>query len=211
MNLTYGWIRRNLTALLCSSFLLLIAAPACADALEPGVPDAANLFKPVLVELQMTGIPLRLPTYIPSSGQRLKNPRTEADARRLRVYAVVDQATPNGYDVVLGYSPTCTGGNVCRLGTVAGTRKTAGTPAIEDAYAFMKDPAFKGRRSKQPMAKVQLANQIEGVFVPWICGANCNDAQVVWDENDVRYSVGIKVGDRESLVAMANSAIMRRN
>ncbi len=212
MKLINQRIYRYLIVLLCACLLMFKTTPVLAQAtsIEPSIPDATNLFSPILVQLQMTGVPLRLPTYIPNSGQRSKDSTLEAQARRLKAYAVIDRATPNGYALILGYSPTCSGGNACRLGAVAATRKTNGTPAIEEAYGFMKDPAFKGLRSKQPMAKVQLTNQIEGYFIPWICGANCNDAKVVWDEKGVRYVVGIKVGDRDSLVAMANSAIQPR-
>ena len=57
------------------------------------------------------------------------------------------------------------------------------------------------------MSRVGLSRGIQGWFIPWLCGANCNDAKVVWEEHIYRYSMGIKLGDRASLVKMANSAI----
>jgi hypothetical protein len=176
--------------------------------IEEGIPNPDALFKPSLTDLQMTGIPLRLPTYIPKIGQRLKDPKVKPET--LPLYGHLDQATPNRYQVTIGYTPTCEGGNVCRLGTVSATRITKGTPSIPEEYASQKDPNYQGKKSKELMSSVQLASGIPATFVPWICGASCTDAEVVWDEAGYRYSVGIKVGDRASLVEMANSAIQNK-
>jgi hypothetical protein len=108
-----------------------------------------------------------------------------------------------GYEVILGYSPTCSGGNACRFGTVTGRLRPA--LSIESEYAGVHhDQSVK---SQESMQKVKLAHHLEGWFIPWTCGASCSDAKVVWDEYSYRYSVGIKLGDRASLVKMANSAI----
>ncbi len=177
-------------------------------AIEEGIPNPDALFKPSLTDLQMTGIPLRLPTYIPKIGQRLKDPKAKPET--LPLYGHLDQATPNRYQVTIGYTPTCTGGNVCRLGTVSASRITKGTPSIQEEYAAQKDPNFQGKKSKELMSSVQLTSGISGTFVPWVCGASCTDAEVVWDEAGYRYSMGIKVGDRASLVEMANSSIQNK-
>lgn len=39
------------------------------------------------------------------------------------------------------------------------------------------------------------------------CGANCSDATLTWRQQGVQYVVGLKAGDRTSLIKMANSAI----
>ncbi|MFN6068408.1 MAG: hypothetical protein ACK45T_14795, partial [Pseudanabaena sp.] len=62
-------------------------------------------------------------------------------------------------------------------------------------------------RSDEEDESVSLADGIQGYFVPWVCGASCNDAQVYWDKNGFRYAVGIKVGNKNNLIQMANSAI----
>jgi hypothetical protein len=193
-------------AITVSSLWLMFQSAAIA--VEPEIPNPAALFKPNLIELQMTGIPLRLPNYIPEIGQRLKD--DNSSNQRLSVYVHLDEATANRYEITIGHSPTCTGGNVCRLGTIAATRITKGTPSIAEQYAFMKDPKFLGRRSKEPISSVKLNQNLTGTFIPWVCGANCNDAKVVWDEGQYRYSVGIKVGDRDSLIQMANSSILSK-
>ena len=185
--------------------LLLLMFQSAAIAVEQGIPNPDALFKPNLLELQMTGISLRLPTYIPEVGQRIKDDTSRN--QRLSLYGHLDDATANRYQITIGHSPTCDGGNVCRLGTVSATRITKGTPSIAEQYSFMKDPKFLGKRSKELMSVVKLNQNITGTFVPWICGASCNDAKVVWDEGEYRYSVGIKVGDRDSLIQMANSTL----
>ncbi len=181
------------------------ASPAIVE----GIANPDALFKPSLIDLQMTGIPLRLPTYIPKIGQRLSDPKAKKEV--LPLYGHLDQATANKYQVTIGYTPTCEGGNVCRLGTISATRITKGTPSIQEQYASRKDPNFQGKRSKEVMSDIQLVDGIPGTFVPWVCGASCTDAEVVWDEAGYRYSVGIKVGDRASLVEMANSAIRKKS
>jgi hypothetical protein len=212
---------QGLTIMILSLMMLLNSAAIAAEQgaqfttaqsakprIEEGIPNPDALFKPSLSDLQMTGIPLRLPTYIPKIGQRLKDPKAKPET--LPLYGHLDQATPNRYQVTIGHTPTCEGGNVCRLGTIAATRITKGTPSISEEYASRKDPNYQGKKSKELMSSVQLAKGIQGTFVPWVCGASCTDAEVVWDEAGYRYSVGIKVGDRASLVEMANSAIERK-
>jgi hypothetical protein len=189
---------------------LLASTPAfAAVGTVPLIPNLDRLYQPILTNLQMTGIPLRLPIDVPATTTlRSQDPKATAETLKLPVYVHLNEDTANGYLITLGYSDTCDGGNSCRLGTLSAQRLTKGTPAIDEQYAFMKPSAkFKGKRSQEPMAPVQLANGSKGQFVPWLCGANCNDAKVVWDQDGYRYFVGIKVGDQSALVHMANSAI----
>jgi hypothetical protein len=189
---------------------LLVSTPVfAAVGAVPLIPNLDRLYQPILTDLQMTGIPLRLPIAVPAATTiRSQDPKATAETLKMPVYLNLNEDTPNGYLITLGYSDTCDGGNSCRFGTLSAQRLTKGTPAIDEQYAFMKPGAkFKGKRSQEPMAPVQLANGIKGQFIPWLCGANCNDAKVVWDQDGYRYFVGIKVGDQAALVHMANSAI----
>jgi hypothetical protein len=189
---------------------LLVSTPVfAAVGTVPLIPNLDRLYQPILTDLQMTGIPLRLPIEVPATTTlRSRDPKTTTETLKMPVYVHLNEDTPNGYVITLGYSDTCDGGNSCRLGTLSAQRLTKGTPAIDEQYAFMKPGAkFKGKRSPEPMTAVQLANGIKGQFAPWLCGANCNDAKVVWDQDGYRYFVGIKVGDQSALVHMANSAI----
>jgi hypothetical protein len=164
----------------------------------PPIPNAITLFDTIRPTLRRTHIPLRLPTYLPQDLQ------IEPGYEPPPIQAVLPELPSHqGYEVILGYSPTCSGGNACRFGTVAGRLKPA--VSIESEYAGVRRD--RGVKSPELMQKVKLVHHIEGWFIPWTCGASCSDAKVVWDEYSYRYSVGIKVGDRDSLVKMANSAI----
>ncbi|MBD2208276.1 hypothetical protein H6G27_00120 [Nostoc linckia FACHB-104] len=135
------------------------------------------VFKAILPRLrQKIKIRLLLPKFIPESDGA--NP----------VYAIVENATLRKYDILLGFSPDCTGGTACRLGVVTAEAITRKTPKLT------------GKR-------VVLAKGIKGYFVDSTCGANCSDATLTWRLQGVQYTVGLKAGDRASLIKMANSAI----
>jgi hypothetical protein len=163
----------------------------------PAIANAATVFDPIQSQLGDAGVPLRLPTYIPSRGEW-------QGASAPPVYATVLTVESGRYEVVLGYSRNCDGASACRLGAVSGEVQPTETPqAIYEATDYL----YPGRRSTDSIASVTLAGQLNGTFLPWRCATNCTDAQVVWDEAGFRYSVGIKLGQRASVVQMANSAI----
>jgi hypothetical protein len=104
------------------------------------------------------------------------------------IYAIIETATRKKYGILLGFSPDCTGGTACRLGVVSAEAVTRKTPRLT------------GKR-------VSLVKGITSYFVDFSCGANCSDATLTWRQQGVQYVVGLKAGDRTSLVKMANSAI----
>jgi hypothetical protein len=104
------------------------------------------------------------------------------------IYAIIEAATRKKYEILLGFSPDCNGGTACRLGVVSAEAVTSKTPSL----------------TGKP---VSLAKGITGYFVDFRCGANCSDATLGWRQQGVQYVVGLKAGDRTSLVKMANSAI----
>lgn len=135
------------------------------------------VFKSILPKLkQKTQIKILLPKFIPESDG--ENP----------IYAIIETASQKRYDILLGFSPDCGGGNACRLGGLSAEAVTQKTP----------------RLTGKP---VSLAKGITGYFVDFSCGANCSDATLTWRQQGVQYTVGLKAGDRTSLVKMANSAI----
>ncbi len=135
------------------------------------------VFKSLLPKLkQKTQIKILLPKFIPESDG--ENP----------VYAIIEAATQKKYDILIGFSPDCTGGTACRLGVVSAEAVTRNTP----------------RLTGKP---VSLVKGITGYFVDFTCGANCSDATLTWRQQGVQYVVGLKAGDRTSLIKMANSAI----
>jgi len=153
----------------------VVASPA--KYAQVNTTSASNsVFKPILPKLkQKTQIKMRLPQYIPDLDG--ENP----------LYAIIETATKNQYEIMLAYAPDCGGGNACRLGFVAGEAITQKTP----------------RLSGKP---VSLNHNIIGYFADATCGANCSDSTLTWRQQGVQYTVGIKAGDRNSLVKMAKSA-----
>ncbi|MBD2384297.1 hypothetical protein [Cylindrospermum sp. FACHB-282] len=105
------------------------------------------------------------------------------------IYAIIETATKSKYEILLGFSPNCNGGTACRLGIVAAEAVTK------------KMPRLRGK-------SVSLAKGITGYFEDFKCGANCSDATLTWRQKGVQYAIGLKAGDRTSLVKMANSAIL---
>jgi hypothetical protein len=104
------------------------------------------------------------------------------------IYAIIETASQKKYDILLGFSPDCNGGTACRLGVLSAEAVTQKTPRLT------------GKR-------LSLAKGTTGYFVDFSCGANCSDATLTWRQQGVQYTVGLKAGDRASLVKMANSAI----
>ncbi len=135
-------------------------------------------FNAVASELEQgTQVPLRLPQFIPG-----------AEDPQPPIYANVENLSPSEYSIIVGFTPNCTGGTACRLGTVTGQTLNPSLPPLTGS-------------------PVSLANGITGYFTDFTCGANCSDATVSWEQEGARYSVGIKAGKQETLVKMANSAI----
>jgi hypothetical protein len=143
-----------------------------------GQPETNSIFHPILSELQQrTRVPLRLPTYL----------ATQEEVNTL--YAIVETAKAEHYELQLAFTKTCIGGNVCHYGTVSGQA----AKMVE-------------REKGKP---VSLVNGITGYFVNAKCGANCPDSTLIWKEDGYRYAVGIKAADIETLTKIANSAISR--
>ncbi|MDP5018787.1 MAG: hypothetical protein NWQ43_16050 [Dolichospermum sp.] len=135
------------------------------------------VFKPILSKLkQKTQIKILLPQYI-----------GELDGEN-PLYAIIETATKNKYEILLGFSPDCSGGTACRLGIITGETITP------------KMPRLTGK-------PVLLAQGITGYFVDFRCGANCSDATLTWKYQGVQYTIGLKAGDRNSLIKMAKSVI----
>lgn len=104
------------------------------------------------------------------------------------VYALLESATASEYQIMLAFTENCTGGTACRLGHISATANVA------------KAPAPTGET-------VSLAEGLTGYFTDATCGANCSDSTLVWEQNNVRYTVAIKAGKVSTLIKMANSAI----
>lgn len=145
------------------------------DQQPPSKPN--EIFQSILPELEeKTKLNPLLPGYVPED-------------ESAPIYAVLESANPENYQIILGYTEDCNGGNACRLGTTSAETVTSETEPLVGE-------------------QVTLVNGISGYFVEADCsGANCSDATLSWEQNGDRYTVGIKAGKQETLVKMANSAI----
>lgn len=144
-------------------------------------------FRPVLTVLKKkTGLKLAIPKTLP---------KTYADEEEF--YCTVTKLKPDEYEVMVGYTSDCNGGNACRLGSFygkqTGQRRITGT----DNYPFE-------RKQAKP---VQLRQGIKGYFVDATCGANCSDAKIFWTVKGWEYMVGLKAGNLSQVKHFANSAI----
>lgn len=157
--------------------LLLLTLLLPVQPLAQQEPASAEVFKPVQARLlRKTRVPLKLPTYL----------ATGPEATPL--HAIVEVATPARYELLLAFSPDCSGASVCRYGMVSGQVMRS--------------------KSARPQGKaMKLARGITGYFVDFDCDLSCSDSTLSWMQGGYRYTVGIKAAEAEQLVKVANSAI----
>ncbi|MEL6384380.1 MAG: hypothetical protein AAFQ89_18360 [Cyanobacteria bacterium J06626_18] len=149
-------------------------------------------------------IPMLLPTEIPEEALREPEPGQEQP-----FFVSIDDVDVDRYEINLDAIPGCEGAGYCTFGILAAERITQDTPSVDEQYAFMLDPEYQPiKRSEEPISEVALLNGITGLFIPWVCGANCNTAKVFWEQEGIRYFIGIRGPvDRATVVAIANSMI----
>jgi hypothetical protein len=153
----------------------IVAGAACCAAEG----DAQRVFAPVVDALKKTvQIQIRVPMRLPNIGQGGQT-----------VYATIEKATVDSYQIILGTEKDCDGGNYCRLGIVGGERVSEGTKLPDGGE------------------RVSLQGGITGIFFFNQCGANCPDNTMTWQQGNVRYIVGVKSGRREQLIELANAMI----
>lgn len=135
-----------------------------------------------------TRVPLVIPSALPE------------DEGVGRFYCTVVTLGPHEYEVIIGWSTECGGGNACRVGSLYGRRARGGRITGSGNYPFER------RRAR----RVRLGGGITGYFVDATCGANCSDSKVFWKQGGYEYMVGLKMGRMANVVALANSAIGNR-
>ncbi|MCJ7434859.1 MAG: hypothetical protein MUO77_15360 [Anaerolineales bacterium] len=101
------------------------------------------------------------------------------------------------YEASLDYGYECQGIGYCHYGVITGMQTASPVPVGTSLYPFEADRA----------EQVNLEKGITGYFVDATCGANCNDSQVWWIYGGYQYSIGLKAGPRDMVVALANAAI----
>jgi hypothetical protein len=131
----------------------------------PSALDLVSGYRDAAAQLQSkTKVPLRLPTWVPYDDDK-DNP----------LYAIVDTATPAGYELQLAWIPDCNGAHVCRAGFITGSSSAL--------------PESNGRR-----IPVTLDSGVKGYFIEVMCGVYCDDASINWTEGNSHYSISMKGG-----------------
>jgi len=136
------------------------------------------VFKPIIPTLKKK---TRVPLWLPNYV-----PESDGD---IPLYAQLEIVTAKNYSILLGFDPECNGGTACRLGSISGE------------IINRQNKILNGK-------KITLSRKRQGYFVDAICGANCSDSILSWQEKGYLYQVAIKAGDLKTLVKMANSTVL---
>ncbi len=133
----------------------------------------------------ITGIPPMLPAEFPVEEGQL---------------AIVADLLTLGdlYELGLEYGTDCHGAGACHYGTAYGKKAASTVPVGTSTFQFDIDEA-------QP---VELAYGLTGYFIQGECGASCDDSRVRWVYGGYEYMMGLKGGQLEDVVALANAAIL---
>ena len=208
--------------LLIGGWLLVVGCMgAIADeTLIPGAKTVPDVFQSVVQQLQgQTQIPIVLPTQIPTDAlvsfegsqgglRPYINVPITADGKFETVSAYVLDSAKEAYTITLDATLDCHGVDACSFGLLTAQQIYQNTPSVASQYAFELAPTFQPiARSPEPQGEVQLSHGINGYFVSYVCGANCDTSKVFWEQGSYRYSVGIRMASQAAMVKMANSAI----
>jgi hypothetical protein len=206
--------------LICWLCLIILGCSVSAQT-SPPIPSTQTVlpvFQAILPALQhQTQVAIVLPTHLPTDALVPDNtgkpyayihvPITQ-DGQFERVYAHVIDAEVDRYEISLDATSTCEGQDSCSLGLLSGQRLHPGDKTIQQTYAFEQTPDFQPiGRSPETMGEVSLAQGIQGYFVPFVCGANCDTSKVIWEQNGDRYTVGIRYASKATVIDFANSVI----
>jgi|SRR5215472_8697691 len=155
-----------------------LSSPAQTLRSEQTSQKLAKPLVPLLKTLrETTKIPLRLPSFIPYS-----------DDPSSQVYSSIIFVNGTSYAIDLSFTPDCTGGNSCHLGSIRSAEGTA--------------------MWSEHGSPVHLVNGLTSYFTPASCGgAGCTDAELFWTQDGFSYSVSLKAGSRSELIRMAQSMI----
>lgn len=109
------------------------------------------------------------------------------DAERIFAEATAGR---DRYEVALAYAPDCHGATVCTYGSLGGRK-----PPVAHAGG----------------TKTLVTHGIAGYVTDAACGASCGDATLTFDRCSATYTVALKAGRREDLLAIARQMLVRAN
>lgn len=179
-------------------------------------------FQPLVPTLQQNvGIRVLLPTYYPTEAlveepgagelTQYVNVPISREGQFAEVHPYLAISDDDEYEVDLDALNDCMGANSCSFGFISGKRIYFDTPPITETYSFHKDPEFQPP-ARSPEAEefgpISLSNGRSGFFIPYVCGASCDTSKVIWDEEGIRYTVGIRYAAKATMIQMAESAIV---
>lgn len=94
--------------------------------------------------------------------------------------AAKSSCTLNNFSVTLGrHGPDCLGGAVCRSASFSSVKRLGSR--LDDLF---------GKILLVYAKEVKLSRNRDGYFVPSVCGANCDEAQLVWSDGTGVYIIG---------------------
>ncbi len=106
-----------------------------------------------------------------------------------KVYVSLQKATASSYEIEIALAPDCNYAGACHAASVLAEQIAANSAPPEGDIVY-------------------LSKDMVGYYQPFGCGASCSDSAIVWQKGNVRYTVTIKAGNLESMLRMANSAIV---
>ncbi len=205
-----------ITFLLFNSFLSPVDAEVKSSVIIPE-------FQSIIREIkQRNQVPVLLPTWIPVTLFTKPQPPSEQPeplngGKIETFFPELSEINSNKYVISFYKFAECigrTGSSGCQFGYVSGEKLTSDLPQVPEDYSFYvefyKEPQKPGKSpilSPESPSKVRLIGDIEGWFIPYVCGANCTSSQVIWDLNGYRYTVAIEQASKQALIKMANSAL----
>ena len=146
-----------------------------------------------LVQAQVS-FPVLLPIEIPGINNFWVTPRT--------------LGAPDAYRFTIDLDRDCDGTGACTAGSFGGELITdESTAALQQQYTDLEELPPDWPRSDESAGPVELAQDIEGEFIPWQGSAQCTEARVYWLEGQYRYYVGLECGAQERMIEFANSVI----
>ena len=150
-----------------------------------------NKIQPIVK--QKTRVPLRLPSNL------------DATSLDYPLFAQLAKAIATQYEILIDYTPDCSGSTACMLAFVSGRKLDP-----NKNYPLDRLPSSGSLSSDDESPRgtpVQLSNDIQGYFFSAQCGASCGYSILMWRENDNLYMVGIKAGPIEVLKKVAKSTL----
>lgn len=105
------------------------------------------------------------------------------------VSANLNAVDANGYVVQVGEGPDCNGSSTCQILTFTARASNQANPTLPEG------------------TPVPLPNDLSGVYIDSSCGADCNNAFIVWVQDGVRYSVGSRVASGPAVLDLAWQSI----